>query len=130
MNQSQNFKNYAKSSALDNSKAIDFKQENKKVMVQNWINKIHNENKVEEKEYIYNMVESWKLENLQNNVNNLKFPSLEIINSMTLEQTLAYEAMLVNIVDTVSSDLNTNVNILLHLKIISNNQMYKFKIFE
>jgi hypothetical protein len=38
--------------------------------------------------------------------------------------------MLVNIVDTVSSDLNTNVNILLHLKIISNNQMYKFKIFE
>ena len=76
------------------------------------------------------MVETWKLENLQQNINNFKFPNLETLNNLTLEQTLAYETMLINIVDISHSSLDITVNILYHLKIISNNQMYKFKIFE
>jgi hypothetical protein len=130
MNQSLNILKIINSVVLDNSNIIELKQQNKKLMVQNWINNIQFENKFDDNDYVHNMIESWKLENLQENIKNLKFPSIKTVNSMNLKQSLAYEAMLVEIVDKVPSELNTSVNILLHLKIISNNQLYKFKIFE
>ena len=130
MSHSHNYIEKVNSRILDNSIKIELKPRNKKVMVQDWINKNHNKNECEEETYINNIVESWKLENLQENVNNLKFPSIGTINSMTLKQNLAYEAMLVNILYKIPSNLNTSVEILYHLKIISNNQVYKFKIFE
>ena len=130
MNHSQYNKKGDKATVKDYSKTIVLKPLNKKLMVQHWINKTQIETKVEDNKYVNEMIESWKLINLQNNVNNLKLPKLETVNSMTLEQNVAYEAMLVNIWDIKPSDLNTSVEILLHLKIITNNQMYKFKIFE
>ena len=130
MNSYQNYKKAKNSKALDSSKTIEYKPINKIVMVQDWINNTQDENKIEDKLYVTKMIESWKYNNLQENVNNFKFPKIETINSMTLEQNLAYEAMLINILDKKPSDLIASVEILLHLKIISNNQMYKFKIFE
>jgi hypothetical protein len=130
MNSYQNYKKAKNSKVLDSSKTIEYKPINKIVMVQDWINNTQNENKIEDKLYVTKMIESWKYNNLQENVNNFKFPKIETINSMTLEQNLAYEAMLINILDKKPSDLIASVEILLHLKIISNNQMYKFKIFE
>ena len=130
MNSYQNYKKAKNSKVLDSSKTKEYKPINKIVMVQDWINNTQDENKIEDKLYVTKMIESWKYNNLQENVNNFKFPKIETINSMTLEQNLAYEAMLINILDKKPSDLIASVEILLHLKIISNNQMYKFKIFE
>ena len=130
MSHSHNYIEKVNSRILDNSIKIELKPRNKKVMVQDWINKNHNKNECEEETYINNIVESWKLENLQENVNNYKFPSVGTLNDMTLKQTLAYEAMLINILDITPSNVDTSVNILYHLKIISNNQLYKFRIFE
>lgn len=130
MNQSHNYNKAENFKILDYSKKIELKPKNRKVMVQDWINNIQDEIKIEDSIYVTKMIETWKNNNLQENVNNLKFPKIETLNSMTLEQTLAYEAMLIKIMDTTTSNLNISVNILLHLKIITNNQMYKFKIFE
>ena len=130
MSQSPNYKNKVNSKILDYSKKIESKPVNKKVMVQDWLNKNQNENELDGNSYIHKMIETWKLKNLQDNIINNKFPSIGTINSLTLEQTVAYEAMLINIMDKKPSSLNTSVEILLHLKIISNNQMYKFRIFE
>ena len=130
MNPSQNYRKANNSKGLDSSKTLESKPMNKKVRVQDWINDIQSENNIEDTIFVTNMIESWKYDNLQEKVNNFKFPRIETINSMTLEQNLAYEALLLNILDTKPSELNSSVEILLHLKIISNNQMYKFKIFE
>ena len=130
MNPSQNYRKANNSKGLDSSKTLESKPMNKKVRVQDWINDIHSENNIEDTIFVTNMIESWKYDNLQEKVNNFKFPRIETINSMTLEQNLVYEALLLNILDTKPSKLNSSVEILLHLKIISNNQMYKFKIFE
>lgn len=130
MSQSPNYKNKVNSRILDYSKKIESKPVNKKVMVQDWLNKNQNENELDGNSYIHKMIETWKLKNLQDNIINNKFPSIGTLNSLTLEQTVAYEAMLINIMDKKPSSLNTSVEILLHLKIISNNQMYKFRIFE
>ena len=130
MSQSPNYKNKVNSKILDYSKKIESKPVNKKVMVQDWLNKNQNENELDGNSYIHKMIETWKLKNLQDNIINNKFPSIGTLNSLTLEQTVAYEAMLINIMDKKPSSLNTSVEILLHLKIISNNQMYKFRIFE
>jgi hypothetical protein len=130
MNHSQNNNNEENFMVSDNSKTIVFKPKNKKVMVQDWVNNIQYESKMEDNIYVNIMIDTWKLENLQNNVNNLKFPKIETLNTMTLGQTIAYEAMLVDTLDIIPSNLNLSVEILLHQKIISNNLLYKFKIFE
>jgi hypothetical protein len=95
---------------------------NKKEMIQNWINnsKTKMENKNSNKEF---------LNHLQNKVNNYNLPSLELINVMSLEEIITYEAMLVDIVDIIPSNLNLTVKILMHLKIITNHQIHKFNIF-
>lgn len=83
MNHSQYNKKGDKATVKDYSKTIVLKPLNKKLMVQHWINKTQIETKVEDNKYVNEMIESWKLINLQNNVNNLKLPKLETVNSMT-----------------------------------------------
>ena len=107
---------------------LDNKPIKNKMKVQNWLD--NSENKYEESYYVNKMIYSWKLKNLQENVKNFKLPNVETINSWSLKMTVAYEAMLVEIVDKLPSNLTLAVEILLHLKIIENNQIHKFKIFE
>ena len=102
---------------------------NKKDMTQDWINKNFSEIKIEEIDS-QNTNKSINLQKLQDNVDNLILPDIGAINKMSLTETLAYEAMLIEIVDTIPSNITSSVNILLHLKIMSNNQIHKFRIFE
>ena len=114
---------------LDSSRIIKGIVQSKKDMTQNWINNIFSEIKLEEIESVQSK-KSLDLEKLQDSVNKLILPSTEIINNMSLNETLAYETMLINIVDTIPSNISSSVKILLHLKIITNNQIHKFRIFE
>ena len=117
-----------------NSKVTDFsatledKPLGNTLKIQNWLN--NSEIKYEDQTYINNMIYSWKINNLQIKVEKFTLPRLETINSWSLEMTLAYEAMLVDILDKIPSNLIIAVEILLHLKIIANNQIHKFRIFE
>ena len=118
-----------KSKVLDHSNAIENKPLKNIVKVQSWLNNINNEIKFEEN-FVKNMINSWKITNLDENVKKLKLPKIETFDSWTLELILAYEAMLVDILDKIPSSLTNSIEILLHLKIISNIQIHKFKIFE
>ena len=129
MNHSQYQYKLVKSTVLDHSNAIENKPLKNIVMVQGWLNNINKEIKFEEN-FLENMINSWKLTNLQENVKNKILPKIESLNSWTLELILAYEAMLVDIVDNTPSNLILTVEILLHLKIITNIQIHKFRIFE
>ena len=98
----------------------------KRDMVQNWINSIGNENILVESES-NNYIDFYQL---QNDIKNLKFPKIEILQKMSLTENLAYEALLLEISDKESSNVNISVQILYHLKLLTTHQIYKFNIFE
>jgi hypothetical protein len=113
----------------DSSVTIEQEPRSKTELVQEWINNIKTNIKMEENEN-HKISGEISLNRLQTKVNNFDLPSLELVNIMSLQENIAYEAMLVDILDIIPSNLNITVKILLHLKIITNHQMYKFNIFE
>ena len=70
------------------------------------------------------------LEDLQQKVENFKLPELEIVHKMSQKDISAYETMLVNNLDNIPINHVISAQFLLHLKIIKNHLMYKFRIFE
>ena len=95
------------------------------IMVQDWVNKIQNENVV-----INCKDASINLKDIETKIKEFTLPSTELINKMSLQESLAYEVMLINIVDNTPTNQNFNIKILFHLKLITNNQIHKFRIFE
>ena len=98
---------------------------NKREWVQDWINSID----VSESVVISTHDNIIEFNNLQNLVNDFELPSLDLVHCMSLYEISAYETMLMEIVDIIPPQLNLAVNILLHLKIITNHLVYKFQIF-
>jgi hypothetical protein len=114
---------------LDLSGSIECETIDKNVMVQDWVNNIQNEsivNTSKDNNDIYII----DLSKIQTNLNKSILPDTEMVNKMSLQESLSYETMLLNIVDKTPSNTNLNVKILFHLKIICNNQIHKFRIFE
>ena len=74
--------------------------------------------------------DSINLVDLQLRVKNFILPDTGFVNTMSLNGTLAYETMIVDIMDKIPHNTILAVNILLHLKIITNNLIHKFRIFE
>ena len=113
----------------DSSRSIECETFNKNQTVQDWVNNIQNEYIVNHDKENKN-IEIIDLEKIQSKINRSILPELETINKMSLQESLSYETMLINIMDKTPSNQNLNVKILIHLKIISNNQIHKFRIFE
>ena len=110
-------------------KAIDFSKTNNLISVidqqcavcriQDWVNNLKIESNV-----------NINLEDLQRKVEHFTLPDLDTLHIMTLQEITLYEAMLVNNLDNIPSNQNIAAHFLLHLKIINNHLIYKFKIFE
>jgi hypothetical protein len=110
-------------------KAIDFSKTNNLISVidqqcavcriQEWVNNLKIESNV-----------NINLEDLQRKVEQFTLPDLDTLHIMTLQEITLYEAMLVNNLDNIPPNHNIAAHFLLHLKIIKNHLIYKFKIFE
>jgi hypothetical protein len=133
----QSFEYYSKENietilkTLDNSKAANLgliiSQESTECRIQDWVNNLKLESdliKLTKSGILYN------LKGLQYNLDKQILPSIELIHAMPLEDITAYESMLINKIHIEKLNCNHNVNLLLHLKIITNHLIYKFKIFE
>jgi hypothetical protein len=110
---------------LDNSSPIAREATLKVKTVQDWINNLKYE--VDMEKYDDFTLKAKKLHDI---VKNIKLPSSEYVNNMSLQESIVYETMLLEIVDIIPSNVNLAVEILFHLKIITTNQIHKFRIFE
>ena len=70
------------------------------------------------------------LEDIQRKVEQLNLPELDIVHNMSLNDITAYEAMIVHNLEKIPQNHNISALFLLHLKIIKNHLIYKFRIFE
>jgi hypothetical protein len=119
----------------DMLKAIDFSKVNnmhnviekqcKMCMTQDWVDNLELESDLNNK-----FKNETSIKNIHLKIENHKLPEVEVIHQMSLDELIAYEAMLVNILHKVKPNVIVAANILLHLKIITNHLIYKFKIFE
>jgi hypothetical protein len=116
--------NNSETSNIERSKA----KENKVSRIQNWIKNLENESDLKLKSEI-KLMRIVNLKELQNNINALILPNVEMVHYMSLEEITAYESMLIDKLVEIKSDQTSSLTILLHLKIIKNHLMYKFQIF-
>ena len=96
---------------------------------QNWVNNI-SENVILEDLVNYNIVDTIDLKFLKSEVFNFRLPSINVIHNMSLLELTEYEVILIDFMDNDTFNVHLNVNILLHLKIITNHLIYKFNIFQ
>jgi hypothetical protein len=96
---------------------------------QNWVNNI-SENVILEDLVNYNIVDTIDLKFLKSEVFNFRLPSINVIHNMSLLELTEYEVILIDFMDNDTFNVHLNVNILLHLKIITNHFIYKFNIFQ
>ena len=117
--------------ALDYSKAnnlgLIINQENTQDRVQDWVNNLKSESDMIK---LTKSGKPYNLKGLQVNLNRKILPNIELLHEMPLEDIIAYESMLLNKIYNGKLNCNQNVNLLLHLKIINNHLIYKFRIFE
>lgn len=116
--------NNSETSNIERAKA----KENKVSRIQNWIKNLENESDLKLKSEI-KLMRIVNLKELQNNINALILPNVEMVHYMSLEEITAYESMLIDKLVEIKSDQTSSLTILLHLKIIKNHLMYKFQIF-
>ena len=130
MNKStQSFEYFSGESIETMLKAIDFSEANNLesiieqqctvCRIQDWVNNLQPEN-------ILNI----NLEDLHRKVEQLILPELDLVHKMSLNDIVAYEAILVDTLDNIPLNHNLSSLYLLHLKIIKTHLMYKFNIFE
>ena len=103
--------------------------QNKLDMTQDWINSINGEFILADING-YNNIETIDLKKLRLEVFSFRLPSIDVIHNLSLSELNEYETMLIEFIDIYGSNVHLNVNILLHMKIIQNHQIYKFHIFE
>ena len=70
------------------------------------------------------------LQDLQLKVDKLILPKTELVHQMSLSELTAYETMLLEKMNDIKSNIKLAAHLLIHLKIISNHLIYKFRIFE
>ena len=102
--------------------------ENTLEVTQNWVNNI-NDSVILEDIKNYPLIDTVDLSLVKSEVSNYRLPSIDVIHNMSLSELTEYEALLIDFMDGILYNVNFNVNILLHLKIIQNHLIYKFKIF-
>ena len=102
--------------------------ENTLEVTQNWVNNI-NDSVILEDIKNYPLIDTVDLLLVKSEVSNYRLPSIDVIHNMSLSELTEYEALLIDFMDGILYNVNFNVNILLHLKIIQNHFIYKFKIF-
>ena len=117
--------------ALDNSRASNLgliiDQDCTECGIQKWVNNL----KLESELVKITKFENEKfLKELQLNLKSYILPELELVHNMSLKDITAYEAMLVNKIYNDKLNCDQNINLLLHLKVINNHLIYKFRIFE
>ena len=116
--------NNSETSNIERAKAKEIKVSR----IQNWIKNLENESDLKLKSEI-KLMRIVNLKELQNNINALILPNVEMVHYMSLEEITAYESMLIDKLVEIKSDQTSSLTILLHLKIIKNHLMYKFQIF-
>ena len=103
--------------------------DNRLEATQNWVNNISDLTILEE--FINSpFIETINLELLKLELDNFRLPSFDVVHQMSLLELTEYEVMLLEFMDKIPSNVHISVNILLHLKIIHNHLIYKFKLFE
>ena len=103
--------------------------DNRLEATQNWVNNISDLTILEE--FINSpFIETINLELLKSELDNFRLPSFDVVHQMSLLELTEYEVMLLEFMDKIPSNVHISVNILLHLKIIHNHLIYKFKLFE
>ena len=95
---------------------------------QDWVNTINDSVTLEDIKN-YPLIDTVDLLLVKSEVSNYRLPSIDVIHNMSLSELTEYEALLIDFMDGILYNVNFNVNILLHLKIIQNHFIYKFKIF-
>ena len=111
---------------LDIKRIIEAEVIYNEMPIKNWVNNMISGSETKNIEF----ESSISLIDLQLRVNNFVLPDTSFVNKMSLKGTFAYETMIVNIMDKIPNNTILAVNILLHLKIINNNLIHKFRIFE
>jgi hypothetical protein len=97
----------------------------KRDSIQNWVN--NNDFLRDSEVLIINSNNTINM--LQLMVDKFELPSLDLVHCLSLKEISAYEIMLIEIVNNIPPIVNLSVNIMLHLKIITNHLIFKFQIF-